>query len=188
MTPGPLAVGDPAPDASVVDVDGRRRSLSEAWSERPAVLGFLRYFGCPFCQAFVGRLHAARDRIDELGAGVTLVGQGSRGAASAFAAPRGLRFDVRIDTDRSAFRAFGLGDASITQIVSPSAGVAWIRTQASGEARQGGLHGGSFRQMPGTFVVDAAGTVRFAQGYRHVADDPSVPAVLALLEGLPRPG
>jgi len=46
-------VGDPAPDALLTDLERHEVRLSSLWRDRPAVVVFLRYFGCPFCQTQV---------------------------------------------------------------------------------------------------------------------------------------
>jgi hypothetical protein len=38
-------VGDPAPDAVVLDGAGDRANLSTLWRDRPALLVFLRHYG-----------------------------------------------------------------------------------------------------------------------------------------------
>src|SRR5207244_12267924 len=68
--------GDPAPDAELLDAWGQPARLSAAWDGGPAVLVFLRYFGCPFCQAQVVGLRRDHERFEETGASVALVGQG----------------------------------------------------------------------------------------------------------------
>ncbi len=42
----PPQIGDPAPDFELPDTMGKRRRLSEFWQTRPALLLFLRHFGC----------------------------------------------------------------------------------------------------------------------------------------------
>lgn len=42
---GEVEVGDPAPDASVLDASGTEVRLSAFWGDRPAVLVFLRHYG-----------------------------------------------------------------------------------------------------------------------------------------------
>jgi peroxiredoxin len=177
-------IGDQAPDVPMLDLSGRRIALSTAWETRPAILAFLRYFGCPFCKSYVGRLQGAASAIDERGAAAILVGQGSAGSAMAFTGPRRLRLDVLLDPERAAYRAFGLGAGDLGQLIGPAVAASWVRTHVRGEARQGGMQGGSFTQMPGTFIVDRAGIVRFAHRDRHAADDPSIAELLRALEAL----
>jgi peroxiredoxin len=39
------AVGDPAPDVTLLTSDGDQVRLSELWKRQPVVVVFLRYFG-----------------------------------------------------------------------------------------------------------------------------------------------
>lgn len=183
MTTGPQ-VGDAAPRPSLMGLDGKRTALADRWADRPAVVSFLRYFGCPFCQAWVGRLVRQADAFAEVGAGVVLVGQGTPGEALGFTGPRRVPFEILVDPDRSAYHAFGLVDGGAFQILAPAAVAGWIGVQVRGEGRQGGLHGGSLAQMPGTFVVDGAGVIRFAHRNRHQADDPDAAVVLAVCRAI----
>ncbi len=171
-------VGEDAPRPHLIGLDGRRTALADRWKERPASVSFLRYFGCPFCQAWVGRLTQKAAAFDEAGAGVVLIGQGTAGQAMGFTGPRRVPFEMLVDPDRSAYRAFGLVEGGAAQLLAPAAVASWVGVHVRGEARQGGLHGGSLAQMPGTFVVDTGGVVRFAHRNRHQADDPDVAAVL----------
>ena len=67
MSAGPQ-VGDPAPDAILLAGEGGRVQLSSFWKERPAVLVFLRYFGCPFCQMHVVKLREDQQLFRDAGA------------------------------------------------------------------------------------------------------------------------
>jgi len=175
---GPEA-GDPAPDAELFDVAGRDRLLSGVWAAQPAVLVFLRYFGCPYCQAHVVRLRRDEDRIREAGATVVLIGQGEPRHAEQFAGTRPVPFTLLVDPDHRAYRAYGLGTGDLTQIFAPSSAVPFLTNNLRAETRQRGLRGGKFLQMPGTFVVDTSGIVRMAHRNRRIADSPSTNALLA---------
>jgi peroxiredoxin len=187
-------VGDRAPDALLVDLDRRDVRLSSLWSERPAVLVFLRYFGCPFCQTQVVTLRNEHDRIRRAGADVCLVGHGDPDAAADFATTKRLPFPLLLDRDRGTYRAYGLVMGKATQVLNPGVALPWIKAELSSETRQRGLKGGSFLQMPGTFVVDTGGvvrarggTIRMAHRNRHFADTPSIERLLAALEEVGRP-
>ena len=177
-------IGDTAPKPSLIGLDGRRTSLADRWSARPTVVSFLRYFGCPFCQAWVGRLVGRAETFEEVGVGVVLIGQGTAGEALGFTGPRRVPFEILVDPDRSAYHAFGLVEGGPLQILAPAAVVGYLGVHIRGEGRQGGLHGGSLAQMPGTFVVDAAGVIRFVHRNKHQADDPEVGALLAACRAL----
>jgi len=182
-------VGDHAPDALLTDLDGREMRLSTLWRARPLVLVFLRYFGCPFCQTQVVQLRAEHDRITAAGADVGLVGHGDPRAAAAFATTKRLPFPLLLDRDRGTYRAYGLVMGRATQVLNPRVALPWIKAEFSAETRQHGLKGGSFLQMPGTFVIDTGGivrarggTIRMAHRNRNFADAPSIERLLTALE------
>jgi prostamide/prostaglandin F2alpha synthase len=181
-------VGDAAPEAEVLDRTGERVPLSSQWAARPAVVVFLRYFGCPFCQAQVVALREDRDRFEQGGGNVAMVGQGTPQECAAFCDRQRVSFPVFVDPDRAAFRAYGLASGTFMQVAGPPVFLPWLKNELNGETRQRGLRGGSFMQMPGTFVVDASGTVRLAHRNRHVADSPRNQAILDVLGEIARPG
>jgi len=180
-------VGDPAPDAWLLDLQGERVALSSFWAERPSVVVFLRYFGCPFCQMQVVSLREERQRFDSIGGAIVLLGQGEPGQGLAFTRSHDLPFPCLLDADRTAFGAYGLGRGTVMQIFSPKVGVPFLRANLHGETRQRGLRGGRFTQMPGTFVVDIDGTIRLAHRNRHIGDSPPAETLLRTLAELRPP-
>ena len=187
-------VGDPAPDALLTDLERREVRLSSLWKERPAVVVFLRYFGCPFCQTQVVTLRNEHERIRRSGAGVGLVGHGDPEAAIEFASSKDLPFPLLLDRDRGTYRAYGLVQGKAMQVLSPRVALPWIKAELSSETRQHGLAGGNFLQMPGTFVIDTTGVVqarggrvRMAHRNRNFADAPSIERLLEALAGAGRP-
>jgi peroxiredoxin len=177
-------VRDQAPDVPLIDRAAREARLSEFWHREPSVVVFLRYFGCPFCQAQVVQLRDARARFDAVGAGIVLIGQGSPQEAASFSARLDQPFECLVDPDRSAYRAYGLVRATPSQIVRPQMALPFLRANLHRETVQRGLHGGRFLQMPGTFVIDTGGVVRMAHRNRHIADNPTPNHLLEVLEGL----
>jgi peroxiredoxin len=162
----------------------REATLSSYWQREPAVVVFLRYFGCPFCQAQVVQLRDERDRFAEIGAGIVLIGQGSPSEAVAFTERMKQPFDCLVDPDRSAYRAFGLARGTLMQAVGPRVTLPFLQKQLNPETLQRGLHGGRFLQMPGTFVIDTDGVLRMVHRNRHVADNPTNQRILDVLAKL----
>jgi peroxiredoxin len=177
-------VFDRAPDVSLLDMAAREATLSDYWQTEPAVVVFLRYFGCPFCQSQVVRLRDERDRFQEVGGGIVLIGQGTPSDAVAFTHRMSQPFDCLVDPDRSAYRAYGLPRARPAQVVGPHTALPFLRANLNRETLQRGLHGGKFMQMPGTFVVDTEGLIRMAHRNRHVADTPPNQRILDVLASL----
>ena len=160
------AVGDPAPDALLLDGDGRSVTLSSQWRDEPAVLVFLRYFGCPFCQTQVVKLRDDQRRFLEAGATVVLIGQGTAEHWDGFRDRLHVPFPCLLDSTCSAYREYGLARGSLARIVTPRIAVSFVQANINPATRQRGLQGGDFMQMPGTFVVDPAGVVRLAPNDR----------------------
>ena len=177
-------LGIAAPDALLFDADGSELALSSFWREGPLILTFLRYFGCPFCQAQVGELRRDQPQFDKEGARVALIGQGSVEQARAFSGRHLVPFPLLLDPHGLAFHAFGLVAGSLRQLFAPSVGVSFLARQLNPETRQRGLQGGSFRQMPGTFVIDGAGIVRFTHRSRTIAEGPSNETLLRVIREL----
>jgi peroxiredoxin len=189
-TNGP-AVGDPAPDAVLRDLQGADVPLSSLWRDGPAVVVFLRYFGCPFCQAQVAAMRRDEGRFRRAGARIGLVGHGRVEEGAVFLRDLRLPFPLLLDADRAAYRAYGLVQGTALQVLGPQVVLPWLKAELSPETRQRGLKGGSFFQMPGTFVIDQGGVVRMNQGLvrlahrnRHVADTPSNDTILGLVAAL----
>lgn len=181
-------VGDPAPDAILIDLERREVRLSSFWAESPAIVVFLRYFGCPFCQTQVVTLRNEHERIQRSGAQVGLVGHGDPDAALEFTSSKQLPFPLLLDRDRGTYRAYGLVLGKAMQVLSPRVALPWIKAEMSSETRQRGLKGGNFLQMPGTFVIDTRGVVRARGGMvrmahrnRNFADTPSIDRLLDAL-------
>jgi len=186
MSVGPQP-GDPAPDASLLDAEGRRVQLSSFWKERRVVLVFLRYFGCPFCQMHVVKLREDQQLFREAEAEVVLVGQGSPEEGAGFCQRKHLPFPCLLDGDKSAYRAYGLRRRNLAVVVSPRIAVPFVRANLNSETRQRGLEGGDFFQMPGTFVVDVGGVVLLAHRNRTIADSPANHVLLEVLAKLKEP-
>ena len=178
------AIGDPAPDAFLLDKSGSMTRLSFSWRDHAAVLVFLRYFGCPFCQMHVVALRADEDRFREADAAVVLIGQGSPEQGARFCAEKRVSFTCLLDPHAFAYEEYGLGRGSIAQVFGLRVISPFLSANVHAETRQRGMREGSMMQMPGTFVVDAAGVVRLAHRNRTIADSPRNEMILDVLAGL----
>jgi len=83
------------------------------------------------------------------------------------------------DPQQQAYRAFGLGQASASEILTP--GVAFAGMQAALEGHIPGKTVGDPLQMPGTFVIGSDGRIRLAYYSRTVADHPDNKLLLGAL-------
>src|SRR5256714_3397692 len=80
----------PPTDASVLedvvlnDYEGKPVRLGDLWSERPAVLVFVRHFGCVFCRQMAVDIYRHRHQFDEADVELAVIGHGSPAPAADF--------------------------------------------------------------------------------------------------------
>ena len=113
------------------------------------------------------------------GGDVALITMGTPQQANTFRQRLRLPFPVLADPDRAAYRAFGLDSGSLWQIAGPRVWLKGVKALFRGGASQ---PVGDVRQMPGAFVIDREGVIRFAHYARHSADYPQHAAMLAAVE------
>jgi peroxiredoxin len=135
-----------------------------------------------FCQEHVVQLRDDRERFEEAGASIVLIGQGGAKGAAKFCAEKEVPFTCLADPRKEAYRAFGLKRGSPREFTGPQMLGRYVKANLRRETRQGSIVGHDVRQMPGTFVVDTGGVVRFAHRNRDSADNPSNQAILSVLQ------
>lgn len=179
----PPQVGDDAPDAELADHTGATRHLSGAWRDRPALVLFWRHFACG---CGVDRATRLRDELDDLrdaGAEVVIVGQGEPERAAAYRDDQDLDVPVLCDVGLDTYRAYGLLQFQVAQVLFDAPDEFWSHDREHGEQlcsdrRDSGrpMVDDPWRQ-PGEFVVDTDGTIRLAYRWQYCEDFPD-PRVL----------
>jgi hypothetical protein len=148
--------------ATVQDATGGPVRLSEAWDEHPAVVVWLRHFGCVFCREHVFEVRAARPDIEALGGRIVFVGNGTPRAAGWFQQRFAADSTVLTDPDLVTYAAIG-ARSGLLSTLGPKAWGAGLRAFRSG-ARQSSTKGHGFQQG-GVLVIAPGNDVV----YRHVS-------------------
>lgn len=162
----PLQPGDPAPDVKLMDLAGATVHLNTFWSGGPAVIIFLRHFGCSCAFDRVERLRREFAGYLKAGASVIAIGQGEPARSRRFAEQRGLPCGLLCDPERRAYEAFNLLEARPSQVVYGAPDALLRRDLEAGSQLQQSRHGSeraavdSPWQLPGEFVVDRGGKLR----------------------------
>jgi peroxiredoxin len=174
-----VSVGEHAPEVALPVDDGPPIQLSSLWraADRGLVLIFLRHFGCLFCKQEAKRLAHDHQRFVDVGLSIVAVGVGTPARAARFARDHDLPFPVFGDWDLVAYRAFGLGRATVSGFFNPAVYRAGLRAVLGGNLP--GPPTGDTAQLPGAFVIDPSGIVRFAHVGTHPGDNPTTDALLA---------
>jgi hypothetical protein len=74
-------------------------------------------------------------------------------------------------------KAFGIERGNILRMIAPDALAAGARAAARGHTQGQGT--GDAQRLPGTFIVDAAGAIRYAYYGKHAGDQPDLTVLLA---------
>lgn len=132
--------------------DQYHASLAELSTARPALLVFLRQFGCCFSREALSDIRFGLPAIEAAGARVVLVHMSSENEASQILASYGLADLSRISNpDRSLYKAFGLKRSSINTFLAPK-----LLTRATEAVLNGNMIGagnGDSLQLPGIFLI-----------------------------------
>lgn len=109
---------------------------------------------------------------------MAVIGLGSPKQAAAFCERRRVPFACLTSPDGSAHHAYGLRRGSLNQVAGPRVWAPWLRNTLAGN-RQGRFGQGDPAQLPGTFLVDTGGVIRYAHVGRRSDDVPPNEEVLA---------
>lgn len=108
-----------------------------------------------------------------------LVGLGSVEETAAFKTRFEVPFPMIADPERRLFEAFRLKRASAGSLLSAGMVVKGLKAMAGGHGL--GMPQGDVRQLPGVFIIDPEGRIRFSHHAEGPADHPTPEALLAAL-------
>jgi peroxiredoxin len=126
----------------------------------------------------VVQLHRAEKQFEEIGFQVVLVGLGTPEQSEKFRNEFSLSFPIICDPKKDLYRTYGLGRGSFSNLASPGILLRGLRTLSRGHAP--GIPRGDVFQLPGSFLIDTEGTIRFAHYSKNASDYTPVATLLAL--------
>lgn len=147
-----------------------------AFAEKsPALVVFLRSFGCTFCREAMADVAAQQDAIRAAGAGIAFVHGGTPEEARPWFEKYGLTGVLQVsDPALEHYRAFGLGRTGPQALVDPRV---WTRGAVCALSHGFGVQRAEMmRQLPGVFVVQGR-EVLAEYRHRSPADRPDYAAL-----------
>lgn len=160
-------------DLDVIDEDGRTIRLSSLWADGPAVLVFLRHFGCIHC-----RDHAVQIDRAKLPAKVVLIGNGSPSFIAGLREQTGWTGPVYTDPSLAAYKAAQL-KRGVLRTLDPRGYGKALRAMAGGQ-RQGRTQGDQWQQG-GVVVVAKDGRVLWSHASERAGDNAAPDLIRAAL-------
>jgi peroxiredoxin len=126
----------------------------------------------------VVQLHRSKKQFEDIGFQVVLVGLGTPHQTEAFKKKYSLSFPIICDPEKKLYQTYGLGKGSIVRMASPALLLKGLKTLSQGHTP--GAPQGDIKQMPGVFLIDTSGNIRYAHYSKDPSDNPSIDTLLAL--------
>ncbi|GLW68357.1 peroxiredoxin [Kitasatospora phosalacinea] len=150
-----LAVGARAPHFTLPSADGRSVDLAGLLADGPVVLTFYRGAWCPYCNLALRSLQQHHDAVAARGARLVAVSPQLPDESLSQAEKDGLTFDVLSDLGCETAARYGLA------FDLPDDLAAVYARSGIDLARSNGGHPRTL-PVPATYVIDRAGTIRWA--------------------------
>ena len=91
-------------------------------------------------------------------------------------------FPCLADPQRAGYKAFGLRRGSWWKVIGPAAIARGMQAARKGHHIERAI--GDVMQLPGTFIIDRDGTVRYAKYARHSGDHPQTSELVQALRSM----
>ena len=125
-------------------------------------------------------MRQTKKEFDQKGARILLVGMGNREQAETFRKTFAPEFSIVSDSERRLYQAYELKRTGLFQLASPSLLVKGIKALGLGHGM--GSPQGDVLQLPGVFIIDTEGRIRFSHHSRDPADHPNPEDLLSALD------
>jgi peroxiredoxin len=182
---------NPPSDASVLedvvlnDSEGHPVRLGDLWSERPAVLVFVRHYGCVFCRQMAVEVHKKRNKFEKADVELAVIGHGTPAHARDFIELQNVDLRVLVDPDREVYKLAGAKVGTLGEVIGPKQIWRGFKATVGSRLKQGSIavHQGKIighaAQLGGVLVIAPDGSVRYAHLSEESGDNPPVREVLA---------
>ena len=126
------------------------------------------------------QLHNAREEFHAAGFNLVLAGLGTPAQAEQFREEFSLSFPIICDPQKELYRMYDLKDGTLGDVASPSVLLKGLRAMSLGY--RPGIPRGDVMQLPGVFLIDTDGNIRYSYFSKDASDHPPVKSLIALKE------
>ncbi len=172
-----LAAGESAPDVAADDADGEEVNLLELVEDEAIVLFFYRGGWCPFCNFQIREMTEANEQFSERGVRPVAISVDRPEAAADTSSAYEIPFPVLSDPDLVVHEAFNVTYEAEDEEVERLAEFGMDLEEASGRDHNS-------YAIPGVFIIDADGTIKWAHANLDYKIRPSVQQLLGVIDDL----
>lgn len=177
-----LVTGDNAPNVTLVGVEGHEVALGSLWANGTTLLTFLRHFGCSFCRQWLSKLEARQAELTQAGLQVVALAMGQPKHAAHYCGRLAPSLRCLTQETSAPYIEYGLTQAGLGQFFTPTVLIKGLGAAAEGFVPKKVF--GDIRMLPGSFLVDRAGVVRWAHYAQDVSDHPRIDAIIEASQGI----
>ena len=128
------------------------------------------------------QLHREHKKFSEAGFNVVLVGLGTPEQAEQFRTDFSLSFPIICDPDKDLYRLYDLKRGTVASMARASVLLKGMRAMSQGYSP--GMPQGDVMQLPGVFLIDTNGDIRYSYFSKDPSDHPEIEDLLELKEML----
>lgn len=169
-----LEVGTEIPDLNVLDIYGNDYTLSDAWSEKPALVVFYRGGWCPLCNTQVRELSMRFDDLSAAGVQPVLLSVDAPDKSSMVEAQYDIPFPVLSDQELAAHKAFNVVLTLDKKTLLLYRGFGLVPSEWSGRDHNA-------IAVASAFIVDTDGKVLMSHAPEDYKTRPSVDQLIQLI-------
>ena len=162
----------------VKDKDGQTIRLGDFWSDRPALLIFLRHFGCIGCSEHICELAPHIEKFDQLGIRVVFIGNGTLNFIEGFMERQclwGKPITIVTDPSLEVYKAAHM-KRSLWGTMWPSG--MWDALRAWGKGHWQNSVEGDITQLGGCLLVDTNDEIVYTYMSNSLGDHPHISSIL----------
>lgn len=112
------------------------------------------------------------EKIEAAGLRILAVGLGEPKHARHFGGKLAPSVECLTNEEPTLYEAFGIERGNLLRLIAPDAIAAGARAASRGHTQ--GQSTGDTQRLPGTFIIDAQGIVRYAHYGKHAGDQPDL--------------
>jgi len=167
-----LTIGNKARDFQFKTPWEDEAGFFDAAGNHPAVLIFLRYYGCPVCQMEMARMKQDIERVGKKGGRVFVVLQSQPETIASLITRDDFPFTIICDPQGKVFQLYGVDAGGIFKYLHPAGLIAAIKAVSRGFRH--GKFEGKETQLPAAFAMTGDKLIKYSHYGENISDMPSL--------------